>query len=95
MLVPQSINLLFRRHTIEGRDLPVGIRQEKSGRYTVTFSYKGKMNYFGKIDTLDEACQTYKDCKKKYLIKAAEAYKQYIPQKLYEALYNYEVRCEY
>jgi hypothetical protein len=95
LIVPQSINLLFSRHTIEGRNLPVGIREQKFGKYVVTFTYKGITNYFGQIETLEDACNTYINCKKKFLIKAAEDYKQYISQQLYEALRNCDVRCDY
>lgn len=94
LIVPQSINMLFKRHSIKGRDLPIGIYQTKLGKYNVCFTYKGVSNHFGGIATFEQACEIYKECKEKYLKQIAEDYKQHIPKKLYDALINYNVICE-
>ena len=93
LLVPQSVNLLFSRHTIDGRDLPIGILK-RNDKYIVNFTYKGEKNYCGKIKTLEEACEKYIEYKEKCLKQIAEDMKEYIPLKLYDILYNYKVECE-
>jgi hypothetical protein len=92
MIVPQSINLLFSRHNAkDDRELPTGICKQKSGKYSVCFTYKGVNNRFGKINTLEEAVKIYNECKEKYIRIAAEDYKQYISQQLYDVLKNYKM----
>ena len=43
------------------------------------------------FNTPQEAFQAYKKFKENYIKQVADEYKEYIPQKLYEAMYNYEV----
>ena len=45
----------------------------------------------GYYDTAEEAFAIYKNFKENYIKKVADEYKEYIPIKLYEAMYRYEV----
>lgn len=94
LLVPQSLNLLFSRDTVDGRDLPMGILKQKHGKYVVNFTYKGNKNYCGKIKSLEEACEKYIEYKEKCLKQIAKEIREYIPPRLYDILYNYKVECE-
>ena len=56
----------------------------------MNFSLKGK-NIKRKFKTSIEAFLCYKTEKEKYIKEVADEFKPYIPQKLYEAMYNYKV----
>ena len=51
----------------------------------------GKRIYLGVYSTKEEAFRVYKQYKEKIIKQVADEYKEYIPQKLYHALYNYQV----
>ena len=52
---------------------------------------KKERKYLGVYDTQEEAFEVYKEFKERYIKKVADYYKDKIPDKLYQALYNYEV----
>ena len=52
---------------------------------------KSKKKYLGLYDTVEQAFEVYKRFKEKYIKEVADHYKDQIPEKLYQALYNYEV----
>ena len=85
MLVPQRINMLFANKPNK-RGLPNGIVQYKHG-----FLVKYSGEDYGVKETLEEAFVAYKKHKEQTIKHIAEEYKNLIPQKLYEALINYEV----
>ena len=58
-----------------------------NNRYRADYNGKKVGNY----DTLEEAIQAHDNEKRKAIKKVADEYKLYIPQKLYEAMYKYEV----
>ena len=47
--------------------------------------------YLGLYDTPEKAFEVYKQFKEKYIKRVADHYKDQIPEKLYQALYNYKV----
>lgn len=52
---------------------------------------KGKRVSLGYYNNIEEAFQTYKNFKEKYIKEIADEYKNLIPNKLYKALYNYKI----
>lgn len=50
-----------------------------------------KRIYLGLYNTPEEAFEVYKYYKEKNIKEVADYYKDKIPQKLYDAMYNYEV----
>ena len=48
----------------------------------------------GRFDTPEEAFYAYKQFKENYIKEVADEYKDSIPQKLYEAMYRYEVEID-
>ena len=50
-----------------------------------------KRKNLGVFSTEEEAFNKYKTFKEKYIKQVADEYKDYIPDKLYKALYKYEV----
>lgn len=86
--VPQSINTLFiKRDALRG-DLPIGVSYNKQyKKYTASCNNK----CLGKYDTPEEAFNSYKQFKEAFIKKVADQYKDLIPEKLYNAMYDYEV----
>lgn len=87
LLVPQRINMLFVRHRPNKFGLPEGIGKTDSGRFST--SYNGKS--YGTYITYEEAIEKYVEIKSKTIKEIAEAYKNIVPMKVYDALMNYKV----
>lgn len=88
IFVPQRINLLFNKSD-KGKGLyPRGIIKTKSGKYQTRVYSAG---FYKLFDTIEEAFQAYKQAKENQIKKMADEYKDKIPLKLYEAMYNYQV----
>ena len=85
LLVPQRINMMFMNKPNK-YNLPSGIAPIANGRYNA--SYRGKS--IGNYDTLELAVKAHDTEKKKALIELANEYKYKIPNKLYEALINWQ-----
>ena len=85
MLVPQRINMLFVNKP-NSYGLPNGIRKTSTDKYTAEYNNK----YLGTFNTLEKAYSIYAEEKEKVIKQIADEYKDRIPKKLYEALYNYK-----
>lgn len=83
--VPERINQLFKKTSIK-RDLPVGVfLHEKTRKYKSV--HRGKS--LGIFDSVEEASRAYKQAKERYIKEVADEYKDRIPKKLYDAMYNW------
>lgn len=89
LIVPQGINMLFLNKPNK-RGLPNGITQNQNGTYRAKY----KEEELGTYNSLDEAYQAYTYKKKNHILSAAEAYRNSIPQKVYNAVIHYEFRIE-
>ena len=93
VFVPQRINSLFTKRNSKRGDLPIGVTSRNYNNniyYYSTVSINGK-NIAKSFKTVKEAFQDYKFRKEREIKRIADEYKDRIPQKLYNALYNYEV----
>lgn len=94
--VPQIINVLFERSNKSRGNLPIGLAP-RGNKYEVSCSIydfekrKRKTMHLGYYDTKEKAFQVYKQYKESHIRKVADYYKNKIPQKLYDAMYNYQV----
>ena len=89
IFVPKIINSLFSAH--DRRDnLPIGVKKQDKG-YIARIRIDGKLKYLGYYETPEKAFYIYKEAKEKEIKRVADLYKDKIPQKLYEAMYSYEV----
>ena len=94
--VPNTINLLFTKRQNDRGSSPIGTRFY-NGKYMANCSIfnaeSGKLErkYLGCYNTSEEAFNVYKEFKENYIKEVADYYKGKIPQKLYDALINYEV----
>lgn len=94
IFVPQKINLLFVKNNINRGDLPIGVCRYKKqeNRYGArVHRFEGEYKSLGVFNTPEEAFYVYKEAKEKEIKRVADLYKDKIPQKLYEAMYSYEV----
>lgn len=95
VFVPQEINSLFVKNDINRGKMPIGIYYDDSKNYTkkykVSINNKNKRIYLGYFLTLQEAFNVYKSFKEQYIKQVADDYKEQIPLKLYEAMYNWIV----
>lgn len=90
VFVPQYINNLFKSSKENG--LPVGVNLSKNKkRYIASIRVNKKTIYLGRYDTSEEAFLVYKEAKEKEIKRVADEYKDKIPEKLYEAMYDYKV----
>jgi hypothetical protein len=88
--VPHEVNILFVKYSkklIKGKDIT-----KKEDRYIAQITMYSKHSYIGLFKTPEEAFQAYKIAKEKYIKEVAEKWKGLISYKVYEAMYNYEVK---
>ena len=92
MFVPDRINTLFCKTDKSRGSYPVGCSYNKErDMIEVHCSTLDKRKFLGYYNTIEEAFNSYKTFKESYIKQVADEYKDLIPQKLYEAMYNYEV----
>lgn len=97
VFTPERINTLFMKSDKSRGEYPLGVCLDKHGKkYEAKYQYsditdKRKTVHLGRYETPEEAFEAYKE-EKEFVIKLfAEAYKDDIPEELYEALCDYEV----
>ena len=66
----------------------------KNNKYLAQCNISGSYSYIGSYDTPEEAFQAYKETKEYIVYHTAEELKEYIPEQLYEAMYNYQVEID-
>ncbi len=92
IFVPQRINSLFIGIN-DLRCLPKGV-SIKDNKYMSKVHIGNKSIHLGYFDTPVEAWYQYKLYKELYIKQVADEYKEYIPEKLYNAMYNFEISLE-
>lgn len=96
IFVPKLINSLFVKcNKLRGESVigttPVNGKYQAQCHLINSQTGKSKQTYLGYYDTQEKAFEVYKYYKERNIKEIAEHYKKQIPQKLYDALYNYEV----
>lgn len=92
VFVPKDINSLFTKRQNDRGTYPIGVNYHIYRRkFQVSCNYKGKSIYLGLYDDITTAFNVYKNYKEKIIKSLADEYKNKIPKKLYDALYNYKV----
>lgn len=102
VFVPKSINSLFTKRDSTRGDLPIGIINNKfsNKKYAMCCNLfnpdTGKSSHhtlkYG--DSTIELFNAYKEVKEKNIKLVADSYKNKIPKKLYEAMYNWVVEID-
>ena len=93
VFVPSEINALFTKTNAKRGVLPIGVDLHRN-KYRATMNVNNKHIHLGVYDSMEEAFAVYKRSKEDYIKEIADSYKIYIPDKLYTALYEYEVEWE-
>ena len=96
VFVPQNINKLFTKSNKARGKLPVGVSFCKKlnkfqAHCRIFYNGKSEKKLLGYYNTIEEAFNAYKQFKEEYIKQVADYYKDNIPNKLYEAMYNYKV----
>lgn len=97
MFVPQSINKLFIKQQRKRGELPIGVAQEGDKfRAYIRIKYKNEKSkqISERFDDEISAFNWYKKQKEDEIKRRAEEYKKIIPNKLYKAMYEYEVSID-
>ena len=96
--VPQTINNLFIKSDKNRGESVIGTSYHKRNKKYQTYcnlfdikTGKSKLKYLGYYDTQEKAFEVYKQYKEKNIKEVADYFKGLIPDKLYNALYKYEV----
>ena len=97
VFAPHDINVLFTKSDKARGKYPIGVQYDKqTGKFRAKcnvydFENKNKKIYLGLYNTPEEAFNSYKQFKEKNIKEVADYYKNKIPTKLYQAMYNYQV----
>jgi len=92
VFVPHDINALFTKRQNDRGEYPIGVSYHiHRNKFQVSCNYKGKSIYLGLHNDITIAFNVYKNYKEKIIKSIADEYKNKIPQRLFNALYNYKV----
>lgn len=94
IFAPMRINELFTKAQSKRNNLPIGVSIKKEHKikiYSSVCSMYDKDKHLGYYDNPTDAFMAYKTFKENYIKEVADKYKDKIPQKLYDAMYRYEV----
>lgn len=96
IFVDEFINSLFTKRQNHRGLYPIGVvlNQNRYKKFNASCNYYGKNKFIGNYSSPEEAFNAYKKFKESYIKQVADEYKNKypnFPQKLYDAMYNYEV----
>ena len=99
IFVPNRINVLFTKSNKTRGNYPIGVHKKTNSNIFIAqcnIYHNGskKRKYIGSYLTTIEAFNAYKSFKESYIKQVADEYKSKypnFPQKLYDAMYSYEV----
>ena len=95
IFVPQRINYLFIKSNAIRGNYPIGVYYYKArDKYIAKCSILTETKYLGCYNTPEEAFEVYKEFKEAYIKEVADEYKDKIPQRLYDAMYAWEVEID-
>ena len=97
IFVPERINILFTKNNKFRGKYPIGVSLGNNKKYKATINIfdfvnnKKQSKHLGYFDNIEDAFNIYKKSKENNIKRTADYYKNIIPQKLYEAMYSWEV----
>ena len=93
LLVPKKINSVIINRKTKHEIFPTGVRFINN-KYISRCQHNCVDKRIGSFESIEEAFLSYKIYKENILKDLAEKYKDKIPNKLYKALYNYQVEID-
>lgn len=92
IFVPQYINSLFVKAEAVRGNKPIGVTYDKKHDcYCARITKNKEHIYLGCYNSPEQAFKAYKKAKEQHIKEVADEYKGRIPDRLYEAMYIYEV----
>jgi len=92
VFVPKSINNLVVNRVNDRGDCLVGVYYKKDrNKYVARISKNGKTHVIGSFGNEYDAFLAYKREKEAHIKQVADKYQIWIPQKLYDAMYRWEI----
>lgn len=91
IFVPRIINNLFTKNNIRRGEYPIGVYFKNKNFVAQCSVGNGIQKFLGNYNTPEDAFNAYKKFKENLIKQIADDYKDRIPKKLYDALYNYKV----
>lgn len=93
-LIPRRINMILHSYETSCDKLPLGVTKPKNGNQYKATMYKVEEGtvYCGSFYTQEEAFEAYKTTKERYIKQIADEYKYILPEKVYTALFNFEIK---
>lgn len=90
--VSKVINTLFTNGKKNRGDYPIGVYFDKDkNKYRACMAFMGRNIKLGTFDTVEAAFARYKAYKEDFIKDMAEQYREKIPDKVYQAMMNWEV----
>ena len=91
-IVPSIVNQILESTKSSRGDCPMGVSYHKGKmKYQAYCNVFGKKKNLGTYSDKIEAFYVYKKFKEKYIKRVANMYKDYLPENVYSALYNWNV----
>lgn len=92
IFVTRYINSLFTTRKNDRGEYPIGVTFNKNnGYYRARISKYGNKHDIGNFNNQLDAFNSYKTEKEKHIKEVAERHREVIPNRLYDAMYRYEV----
>jgi hypothetical protein len=88
--VPPEINGIFTNSSSFRGKYPIGVYKQKNRFLASINTYKSQKK-LGSFLTYEEAFQTYKIEKEKYIKEVADKWKDQLDPRVHKAMYNYQV----
>ncbi|USL89347.1 HNH homing endonuclease 2 [Bacillus phage vB_BceH_LY2] len=92
IFAPKRVNACFIKTPKRGT-YPIGV-SKLGKKFKSQLHINGKVTHIGCFSTVEEAFNSYKKEKEKYIKNVAEEYKDKIPHILYTAMFNYKVTLD-
>lgn len=94
VIAPNIINKCLLDHCRKDKNstLPKGLCVMSNGKFQANVSMYSKAKTVGTFEKVEDAMKAYLDAKVGYIKELADKYKEYIPDNLYEAMYDYKTR---
>ena len=97
IFVTNRINILFIKRDVDRGKYPIGVCWDKERNKFIAYcrildkNNNRKKIYLGRYNTIEEAFLEYKHFKENYIKEVADEYKDLIPIKLYNAMYEWKI----
>ena len=91
VFIPKHINLLLTDRGRDRGEYPIGVNWHKAvGKFQASLSRKGKRHCIGYYNSVEDAVSAYKEAKESHVKDMAREYKDFVDERVYNALMVWE-----